>query len=423
MRPRDPHRRARRPPRPARRGAREALRSKRVGRRTAAPTRAAARVEPLLATFAPRRHRHPLGRAFACALRGCARRRCRKGTRSCAASAARRSRTRSGRRRGPGDVGDGGPAPWTPRARRGRRAAFPREAKGGVLTYIASHAAAMIRVAERADASAGTSSPRGRQRATGDAGGAGCSASAVAAAAEKAALRTCGRRGCAPREVAKRERPPRPRVSGASIDDARPQRARRRHRARPARRTPASRTRRSREGDFNGNPQPQHSARSRPHNRSCYDLRATCAPEESCSLLVVRVKCASSLRRVQAADDLLRERHEGRSTLGRRRETRSTSRHEARRGARGHTRSTPRRRDRDARALVPAPRSPRSPPPRDAAAAPRRGLRATQEVAVAVDPVGIVRSTTLSASAVDIFEPEAGRADAAPRSLPTQARA
>jgi hypothetical protein len=37
---------------------------------------------------------------------------------------------------------------------------------------------------------------------------------------------------------------------------------------------------------------------------------------------------------------------------------------------------------------------------RDAAAAPRRGLRATQEVAVAVDPVGIVRSTTLSASAV-----------------------
>jgi len=36
---------------------------------------------------------------------------------------------------------------------------------------------------------------------------------------------------------------------------------------------------------------------------------------------------------------------------------------------------------------------------RDAAAAPRRGLRATQEVAVAVDPVGIVRSTTMSASA------------------------
>jgi hypothetical protein len=42
---------------------------------------------------------------------------------------------------------------------------------------------------------------------------------------------------------------------------------------------------------------------------------------------------------------------------------------------------------------------------RDAAAAPRRGLRATQEVAVAVDPVGIVRSTTLSASAVVYSSP------------------
>jgi hypothetical protein len=43
---------------------------------------------------------------------------------------------------------------------------------------------------------------------------------------------------------------------------------------------------------------------------------------------------------------------------------------------------------------------------RDAAAAPRRGLRATQEVAVAVDPVGIVRSTTLSASAVVYSSPD-----------------
>jgi hypothetical protein len=43
---------------------------------------------------------------------------------------------------------------------------------------------------------------------------------------------------------------------------------------------------------------------------------------------------------------------------------------------------------------------------RDAAAAPRRGLRATQEVAVAVDPVGVVRSTTLSASAVVYSSPD-----------------
>lgn len=147
-----------------------------------------------------------------------------------------------------------------------------------------------------------------------------------------------------------------------------------------------------------------------PHNRSIRPLRVLW----SCSLLVVRVKCASSLRRVQAADDLCANvTRVGTSDEGARR---GALRASARRGARGHT---DRRRDAATTmralsclllvllALLLA---------RDAAAAPRRGLRATQEVAVAVDPVGIVRSTTLSASAVVYSSPSRRRADALPLS-------
>ena len=134
----------------------------------------------------------------------------------------------------------------------------------------------------------------------------------------------------------------------------------------------------------------------------------------SSSLLVVRVKCASSLRRVQAADHLCANlTRVGTSDEGARR---GALRASARRGARGHT---DRRRDAATTmralsclllvllALLLA---------RDAAAAPRRGLRATQEVAVAVDPVGVVRSTTLSASAVVYSSPSRRRADALPLS-------
>lgn len=140
----------------------------------------------------------------------------------------------------------------------------------------------------------------------------------------------------------------------------------------------------------------------------------SCTPIASSSLLVVRVKCASSLRRVQAADDLCANlTRVGTSDEGARR---GALRASARRGARGHT---DRRRDAATTmralsclllvllALLLA---------RDAAAAPRRGLRATQEVAVAVDPVGIVRSTTLSASAVVYSSPSRRRADALPLS-------